>query len=74
MPGSSRSAIELSIFTTPNGITIVSPLLIELRKSHELLPAKGDEVRKDLSILARTLVQSLETPHETMVKHRWAQA
>jgi hypothetical protein len=50
MPGSSGSAIELYIFTNSNGITVVSPLLIQLRKSYELLPTKGDEGHKDLLI------------------------
>lgn len=73
MPGSSRSAVDISIVTTPNNINAVSSLLDELRKGHEALPEKGDEGRKDLLFLARTLVQSLETPRETMAKHCWAQ-
>ena len=73
MSGSSRSAVELSIVTAPNDITAVSSLLVELKKSYKLLPTKGDEGRKDLLLLARTLVQSLETPRETMAKHCWAQ-
>ncbi|KAH8669209.1 S-adenosyl-L-methionine-dependent methyltransferase [Ilyonectria robusta] len=73
MPGSSGSAVDISIVTTPNNINAVSSLLDELRKGHEALPAKGDEGRKDLLLLARTLVQSLETPRETMAKHCWAQ-
>lgn len=65
--------VEISIVTSPNNLEAVPGLLTDLKAGVSALSAGGREARQDLLIKARTLVQSLETPRETMLKHCWAQ-
>ncbi|SPJ88008.1 related to O-methyltransferase [Fusarium torulosum] len=65
--------VEISIVTSPNNLEAVPGLLTDLKAGVSALSAGGREARQDLLIKARTLVQSLETPQETMLKHCWAQ-
>lgn len=68
-----QSAVDVSIAISPNNIDAVPSLLKDITAGVAALETGGDEARHDLLIKARTLVQSLETPRETMVKHCWAQ-
>ncbi|UPL02377.1 hypothetical protein LCI18_013311 [Fusarium solani-melongenae] len=65
--------VDMSIAISPNNIEAVPGLVKDIASSVDLLSNGDDEARHDLLIKARTLVQSLETPRETMVKHCWAQ-
>lgn len=67
------SPVDVSIATSPNNIDAVPELLEQITKGIGALSTGGDEARHELLIKARTLVQSLETPRETMIKHCWAQ-
>ncbi|KAK7425773.1 hypothetical protein QQZ08_007749 [Neonectria magnoliae] len=71
--GAKNSLPDVSIATNPNNIDAVPSLLGQIIVGVGALATGGDEARHDLLIKARTLVQSLETPRETMVKHTWAQ-
>ncbi|EWZ31442.1 S-adenosyl-L-methionine-dependent methyltransferase [Fusarium oxysporum Fo47] len=68
-----QSLIEISIATSPNNLEAVPGLLTDLKTGVSALSAGSREARHDMLIKARTLVQSLETPRETMLKHCWAQ-
>jgi hypothetical protein len=68
-----QPAVDVSIAISPNNIDAVPSLLKDITAGVAALETGGDEARHDLLIKARTLVQSLETPRETMVKHCWAQ-
>jgi hypothetical protein len=69
----STSPIDISIATQPNDINAVAGLIKELQSGVDGLASGGDAARHDLLIKARTLMQALETPRETMVKHCWGQ-
>lgn len=68
--------LDFSIAVHPNDLCAVPALVKSIVKgacglSHG---AHGDDAaRHALLITARTLVQALETPRETMIKHTWAQ-
>lgn len=65
--------MDFSIAVRPNDIDAV-PKIVKgiVHKANALSP--GDETaRHALLIQARSLVQALETPRETMTKHTWAQ-
>ncbi|CAI4214094.1 unnamed protein product [Parascedosporium putredinis] len=66
-------AVDVAIAIQPNNAEAVPDLLKQITAGVSALETGGDEARHDLLIKARTLVQSLETPRETMVKHCWAQ-
>jgi hypothetical protein len=67
------SPVDVAIAISPNDIGAVPNLLQQITTGVDALSAGGDEARHDLLVKARTLVQALETPRETMVKHTWAQ-
>lgn len=69
----SASPINVSIAAQPNDVNAVAGLVKELQAGVDGLTAGGDAARHDLLIKARTLMQALETPRETMVKHCWGQ-
>jgi hypothetical protein len=69
----STSPIDTSIAAQPNDINAVAGLVKELQAGVDGLASGGDAARHDLLIKARTLMQALETPRETMVKHCWGQ-
>lgn len=65
--------VDFSIAVRPNDIDAVPGIVKGIvEKTNALSP--GDETaRHALLIQARSLVQALETPRETMTKHTWAQ-
>ncbi|KAF6785942.1 sterigmatocystin 8-o-methyltransferase, partial [Colletotrichum musicola] len=68
-----HDGIDPAISTLPD-ISAASNLLEYFGAVNvENLASAGTEARQDLLIKARSLVQALETPRETMVKHCWAQ-
>lgn len=65
--------VDFSIAVQPNDLGAV-PALVESIVDQTSSLSPGDEIgRHALLIKARTLVQALETPRETMTKHTWAQ-
>lgn len=73
MPSNDVQSFDHSLVTSPNDIMSVPGLLKEISAEFDALCDGGEDARKSLIIKARTLVQSLETPRETMAKHCWAQ-
>ena len=73
MPSSDPTPIDVSTALSPNDIDAVPDLVKEIQASTDALATSGDEARHELVIKARSLVQALETPRETMIKHCWAQ-
>ncbi len=71
--GTSELGVSISIATSPNDIDAVPDLISKLSTGAANLATGGNEARHQLLITARTLVQALETPRETMIKHCWAQ-
>lgn len=65
--------VDFSIAVRPNDLEAVPGIVKGIvEKANALSP--GDETaRHALLIQARSLVQALETPRETMTKHTWAQ-
>lgn len=65
--------VDFSIAVRPNDFDAVPGIVKGIvEKANALSP--GDETaRHALLIQARSLVQALETPRETMTKHTWAQ-
>lgn len=64
----------MATVSQPNNLDIVPSLLAEINEkvaNSELQDADFD--RKSLLIKCRSLVQALETPRETLVKHTSAQ-
>lgn len=66
-------SVDFSIAVRPNDLDAVPGIVKGIvDKANALSP--GDETaRHALLIQARSLVQALETPRETMTKHTWAQ-
>ncbi|KAK8087155.1 O-methyltransferase- family 2 [Apiospora phragmitis] len=52
----------------------VPGLVKQINAGVDALGTGGDEARHALLVKARNLMQALETPRETMIKHCWAQA
>ncbi|KAF5505543.1 O-methyltransferase [Colletotrichum siamense] len=65
--------IDPSIATSPNDLAAVPGLLKELNAGIGSLSTGGQEARHELLLKARSIVQALEAPRETMIKHCWAQ-
>ncbi|KAK2037189.1 S-adenosyl-L-methionine-dependent methyltransferase [Colletotrichum somersetense] len=74
-PESERAhvTVDVSIATQPNDLEAIPELLKTIAAGVTNLSKGGDDARHELLIKARTMVQALETPRETMVKHCWAQ-
>ncbi|KAF4231161.1 hypothetical protein CNMCM8980_005112 [Aspergillus fumigatiaffinis] len=76
MPGQTtdqgQSPVDVSIATEPNNLEAVPTLLKEITESFDAF-ITSNVGRTDLLAKCRTLVQSLETPRETMIYHCWAQ-
>ena len=66
--------VDLTLATRPSDVEAVPGLVDELSSLVKNLRTGGDEARHDMLKKARALVDSLETPRETMIKHTWAQA
>ena len=71
--GSRQPPVDISVATNPNDIDSVPRIIKELVAGVGNLSEGGDAARHDLLLRARSLVQALETPRETMIKHCWAQ-
>lgn len=71
--GAQSPPVDVSIATSPNDVEAIPDLLKQIVAGVDALETGGDEARHDLLVKARTMVQALETPRETMVKHCWAQ-
>ncbi|KAH8892452.1 S-adenosyl-L-methionine-dependent methyltransferase [Thozetella sp. PMI_491] len=65
--------VDSSIATSPNNLDGVAGLVQDINSGVKGLEGGGTLARQDLLLKARALVQALETPRETMVKHTWAQ-
>ncbi|ORY63352.1 S-adenosyl-L-methionine-dependent methyltransferase [Pseudomassariella vexata] len=63
----------LAIATSPNDIAAIPNLVGDINEFVKNLENGGNEARHKLLLKARDLVQALETPRETMIKHTWAQ-
>ncbi|KAF4221569.1 hypothetical protein CNMCM5878_008817 [Aspergillus fumigatiaffinis] len=76
MPGQTtdqdQSSVDVSIAIEPNNLEAVPTLLKEITESFDAF-ITSNVGRTDLLAKCRTLVQSLETPRETMIYHCWAQ-
>lgn len=70
---SQNTSVDISVALAPNDIEAVPGLVKELQEGLETLATGGDAARHEMLIKARTLLQSLEAPRETMIKHCWAQ-
>ena len=68
-----QASVDESIATEPNDIEVVPTLLKEITQAFDKFTT-SNVGRQDLLGKCRTLVQSLETPRETMIYHCWAQA
>lgn len=65
--------VDLAIASTPNNIEALPGLLEAITIDVNTLVTGGNINRQQLLIKCRSMVQALETPRETMVKHCWAQ-
>lgn len=70
-PGS--PTVDISIASRPGNIDAVPNLLQEIEQSIRSLQAGTDELRKDLLVKCRALIQAIQTPRETVVDHIWGQ-
>ncbi|TQN69426.1 O-methyltransferase [Colletotrichum shisoi] len=68
-----EAVVDVSIATQPNDLDAIPDLLKEITAGVGALSSGGDEARHELLIKARTMVQALESPRETMIKHCWGQ-
>lgn len=66
-------AVDAAIATRPNDLEAVPSLLKELNENVASLSADDHHARHELLLRARAIVQALEAPRETMIKHCWAQ-
>lgn len=64
---------DISIALKPNDIGAVPILAQEIKDGFDALAKGNGDNRQELLIKARSLVQALEAPRETMIKHCWAQ-
>ncbi|OLN82370.1 Demethylsterigmatocystin 6-O-methyltransferase 8 [Colletotrichum chlorophyti] len=68
-----RTLLDVSVATRPNNAESVSELSSAIGSLGKTFTPDNDEERLILLKQARSLVQALETPRETMIKHCWAQ-
>ncbi|OBR14526.1 Sterigmatocystin 8-o-methyltransferase [Colletotrichum higginsianum IMI 349063] len=68
-----EAVVDVSIATQPNDLDAIPGLLKDITAGVGALSSGGDEARHELLIKARTMVQALESPRETMIKHCWGQ-
>ncbi|KAK2035863.1 S-adenosyl-L-methionine-dependent methyltransferase [Colletotrichum somersetense] len=68
-----EAVVDATIATKPNDLDAIPDLLKDIIDGVGKLSIDSDEARQHLLIKARTMVQALETPRETMIKHCWAQ-
>ncbi|KAI1323500.1 S-adenosyl-L-methionine-dependent methyltransferase [Xylariaceae sp. FL0255] len=65
--------VDIAVALAPTILAAVPKLLEEMNADLTKLNEEDHEFRHQFLLKARLLVQSLETPRETMVKHTWAQ-
>ncbi|KAK8073470.1 S-adenosyl-L-methionine-dependent methyltransferase [Apiospora phragmitis] len=65
--------VTVATATSPSNLAAVPQLIKELAEGVGCLESGCNEARQALVTQARSLVQALETPRETMIKHCWAQ-
>lgn len=71
-----ETSAPLSTVLRPNDLEAVPQLADSIKALSKDVPTKNDRSdagRRELLAHARHLVQALETPRETMIKHCWAQ-
>ncbi|TLS29559.1 hypothetical protein PpBr36_01431 [Pyricularia pennisetigena] len=68
-----HAVVDLAIATQPADLAAVPELARAIAATADSVTAEDQESRYELLIKARSLVQALETPRETMIKHCWAQ-
>jgi hypothetical protein len=70
-----RSQLQpsLEVAISPNDPNKIPPTIESIQSLANSYSATDDTVRRKLLAEARQLVQALETPRETMIKHCWAQ-
>lgn len=71
--GSNGVIVDKAVAISPNNIDAVPGLVKQINAGLDVLSTGGDEARHALLVKARNLMQALETPRETMIKHCWAQ-
>ena len=71
--GSNGAVVDKAVAIAPNNIDAVHGLVKQINAGVDVLNTGGDEARHALLVKARNLMQALETPRETMIKHCWAQ-
>lgn len=64
-------AAEVAV--SPNNAERVPSTIAAIQSIGDTFNASNNDARMKLLVEARRLVQSLETPRETMIKHNWAQ-
>lgn len=69
----SKPHVDTSLATSVNELTAVQNLVKQITAQAESVSSSSYEARLQLLATARSLVQALETPRETMLKHVWAQ-
>lgn len=67
------ASAPLSTVLKPNDLDAVPELTENIKTLGGGISIKDDSRRRELLAQARRLVQALETPRETMIKHCWAQ-
>lgn len=65
--------VDFSIAISPNDIGAFPTLVDSIAEDATTLTPGDEAARHALLIKARSLVQALETPRETMIKHTLAQ-
>lgn len=68
-----QHSIDPIIALLPNNVDAIPKLLEEITHHIQLRGIGDNTDRQELLIKCRSLVQAIETPRETMVKHCWAQ-
>ncbi|KAK1638741.1 S-adenosyl-L-methionine-dependent methyltransferase [Colletotrichum phormii] len=67
------AVVDATIATRPNDLGAVPGLLKDLNDNIGSLSVDDHQARHELLLKARSIVQALEAPRETMIKHCWAQ-
>lgn len=65
--------VDISVGKVPNNLEAIPQLLEEFAGDAAALTTGGDDARQRLLTTSRSIVQALETPHETMLQHCFAQ-
>ncbi|KAH9899088.1 S-adenosyl-L-methionine-dependent methyltransferase [Xylariomycetidae sp. FL2044] len=71
--GNTSDKVDVAVALAPTDLEAVPALLEEMTSNLKNLNKDDHESRHEFLLKARSLVQALETPRETMIKHTWAQ-